>query len=468
MVRALSNFWVIPDQDGLLCKAASEAGVLLTYFPGSVDLSEWFLEAFNPGWGYLVQVGGSKQFRRGYPDTGLFRHHLGLDGSDPGYLAIRPNPKVTTWAAIDIDVARSPYHPYRGLDALEPLLERCRLMGLRCPLKFRSSFSQGIHLWFPLSKPVKTFRAAVTLNNTLRASELSLGETAEDLSFRGRGLLRLESGLLEAFPNPKDSSSDYQLIRLPFSGEGNGLYVDGFGVVDEPRALPALWRYAAKQNTLIESRVVGLEGFYNLIGDTEKGDPEIIHLNWIRSKSLVCRSFSAVKSKGSTSCPEIASPGSVAEAKSLLSRGWTGRGQTQSLQLAALMVAGSESDCPQLIAQHVRELLTSAPGFLEHCDHVDQINSLIRPGRSACRKAAEFSPAYKGTWKESANQKRSHKASERARSALEMAVRDGLHWKSVGSAVSDLARLYGAPSSCRWWYKEENRILLEMLKSSLG
>ena len=346
MVRALSNFWVIPDQDGLLRKAASETGVLLTYFLGSVDLSEWFLEAFNPGWGYLVQAGGSKQFRRGFPDIGLFRHHLGLDGSAPSYLAIRPNPKVTTWVAIDIDAARSPYHPYRSVDALEPLFERCRLMGLRCPLRFRSSFSQGIHLWFPLSKPVKTFRAAVTLNNTLRASELCLGETAEDVPFHGRGLLRLESGLLEAFPNPKDPSSDYQLIRLPFSGEGNGIYVDGFGVVDEPGALPALWRYAAKQNTLIESRVVGAEAFYNLTGDEENGEPAIIHLNWIRPQSLVRQPFSAVKSKRSSSCSEIASPGSVAEAKSLISRGWTARGQTQSLQLAALMVAGSESDCP--------------------------------------------------------------------------------------------------------------------------
>ena len=131
------------------------------------------------------------------------------------------------------------------------------------------------------------------------------------------------------------------------------------------------------------------------------------------------------------------------------------------------MVAGSQSDFTELIAQHVRELLTSAPGFLEHCDHVDEINSMTRPGRSACRKAAEFSPTYKGTWKESANQKRSHKASERARLALEMAVRDGLRWKSVGSAVSNLADLYGAPSSCRWWYKEDNRVFLEALKSSI-
>ena len=290
---------------------------------GILDLSQWFLEAFNPGWGYLVQVRGSKQFRRGFPDLDLFRYHLGLDGSDPRYLAIRPNPKMTTWVAIDIDAARSPYHPHRGLEALDPLLERCRLMGLRCPLQFRSSSSQGLHLWFPLSEPVKTFRAAITLNNTLRASELSLGETAEDLSFHGRGLLRLESGLLEAFPNPKDSSSDYQLIRLPFSGEGNGLFVDNFGVVEEPGVLPALWRYAAKQNTLIESRVVGVDAFYNLTGDEEKGEPAIIHLNWIRPKLLVCRSFSAVKSKHSSTCSEIASPGSVAEAMSLISRGWT-------------------------------------------------------------------------------------------------------------------------------------------------
>lgn len=91
---------------------------LFTCLLGSLDLSEWFLEAFNPGWGYLVQVWGSQLFRRGYPDIGLFRHHLCLDGSAPRYLAIRPNPMVTRTVAIDIDVARSLDHPYRGIEAL--------------------------------------------------------------------------------------------------------------------------------------------------------------------------------------------------------------------------------------------------------------------------------------------------------------------------------------------------------------
>ena len=433
-----------------------------------MDLSEWFLEAFNPGWGYLVQVGGSKQFRRGYPDIGLFRNHLGLDGNDPRYLAIRPNSKTTPWVAIDIDEARSPYHPHRGRDAMDPLLERCRLMGLRSPLVFRSSFSQGIHIWFPLARPVETFRAAVTLSISFRATQFSYGESGDDFFFEGNSCLRLENGLLEAFPNPKDLSSGYKQIRLPFSGEGNGLYVDGFGVVDEPAALPALWADAAKSNSLIEARTIGAESFYSLVGDPEKGEPEIIPLNWIKTNQSISSSVSAVKSRNTSLLHQVVFPRSLAEAKTIISRGWTASGQTQSLQLAALMIAGSESGCPQQIAFCVRELLTKAPGFLIHCGHVDEIKSMARPGRSACVKAARFDPSYKGSWKETGNIKRSMDATERAFCALRSAGKAMLHRRSINSAIALLSSSYGAPSSKRWWYADENIIAFDLLKSLIA
>ena len=93
------------------------------------------------------------------------------------------------------------------------------------------------------------------------------------------------------------------------------------------------------------------------------------------------------------------------DAKYLLKVGWTGRGQTQQLQLAALMVARSQHAEVDLIADEVCELLVGCPGFYDHCGHVEEILRKERPGRSACKKAAFFDPCYEGSWKEAANKK---------------------------------------------------------------
>ena len=105
------------------------------------------------------------------------------------------------------------------------------------------------------------------------------------------------------------------------------------------------------------------------------------------------------------------SPKSVEDAKYLLKVGWTGRGQTQQLQLAALIVARTQHAEVDLIADEVCELLVGCPGFYDHCGHVEEILRKERPGHSACKKAAFCAPCYEGSWKEAANKKRSEDAS---------------------------------------------------------
>lgn len=145
-------------------------------------LEEWFLRVLSPGYGYVVENSGGKATRSGWLTASLLAQHLGLAGGQPQYLAIRPN-KTTNWLVLDVDQHRSPHHPDRGEGSLETLLERCRLMGLNRPLQLRSSFSGGIHLWFPLSRPVETFPAALTVKRALLTPGIESGLEAESYAF---------------------------------------------------------------------------------------------------------------------------------------------------------------------------------------------------------------------------------------------------------------------------------------------
>lgn len=434
-------------------------------------LEEWFLRVLSPGYGYVVENSGRKATQSGWLTASLLAQHLGLAGGQPQYLAIRPN-KTTNWLVLDVDQHRSPHHPDRGEGSLETLLERCRLMGLNHPLQIRSSFSGGIHLWFPLSQPVKTFDAALTMKRALLTPGIESGLDAESYAFQEAERLQLSGGVLEVFPNDKARDSDYKAIRMPCTGQGNGLFVEGFGIVEEPAAFLAHWEEAAQYNQLVESRLISHRepdcGPYNWVEEGDDGELKFVPLNWVVRFSRRCASpvVSAVKGEGLLGEPPYksdSSPKSVEDAKYLLQVGWTGRGQTQLLQLAALMVARTEYAEADLIAVEVCELLVACPGFYDHCGHVDEILRKERPGRSACAKAAFFDPVYEGSWKEAANKKRSEEASERAVVALRRAEEEGLSWTSVSSAITGLLHRYGSPQK-RWWYKKANKEHLVNLK----
>lgn len=436
---------------------------------GSSELASWYLKALSPGWGYLVEVKGVKVMRSGRPTSELLARHLGLDGGPPAYLAIRPSSR-TRWVAIDVDQARSPHHPDRGDAGLENLLERLAVIGLRKPLIFQSSVSRGLHFWFPLKKPQPTFEVALSVQHGLQAGAIDAGEIGETLDFSGQQLCDVAAGRLEIFPNVKQWDSDYRVIRLPFSGQGNGLLLDGFGVVEEPGALPALWRNAARQNHVVKAlRITKREpgaGPYNLLAPEGH---DVISVNWIHPRSRRPDSSPMVyadKSEmaGKDSGQSLLLPHSLAEARALLARGWTDRGQTQGLMLAALMVAGQNSDEPATVATLVRDLLINAPGFDQWSSHTDQISRGELPGKAACRKAARFSPSYVSSWKERANRRRAEDAGDRADLALAAAINAGLPTTSINATIDYLKRVNNGP--CRaWWFKPINRHYLQRLRA---
>ncbi|AII49682.1 hypothetical protein KR52_11090 [Synechococcus sp. KORDI-52] len=310
------------------------------------------------------------------------------------------------------------------------------------------------------------------MKRALLTPGIESGLDAESYAFQEPELLQLSGGVLEVFPNDKARDSDYRAIRMPCTGQGNGVCVEGFGIVEEPGAFRAHWEEAAPYNQLVESRLISHRepdcGPYNWVQERADGDLKFVPLNWVVpfSRRFASPVVSAVKGEGLLGEPPNKSdfsPISVEDAKYLLKVGWTGRGQTQQLQLAALMVARSQHAEADLIADEVCELLVACPGFYDHCGHVEEILRKERPGRSACKKAAVFDPCYEGSWKEAANKKRSEDASMRAVAALKRAEEEGLTCASISSAITELLQRYGSPQK-RWWYKKANSEHLANLK----
>ena len=260
---------------------------------------------------------------------------------------------------------------------------------------------------------------------------------------------------------------------MPCTGQGNGLFVEGFGLVEEPSAFRAHWEEASQYNQLVESRFISYRepdcGAYNWVEDDDDGVPNFVPLNWVVPFSRRCASSLVSAVKGEEVFSELSrdsesSPKSVEDANNMHQVGWTGHGQTQRLQLAALMDARIKHAEVGLIADEVYELLRASPGFYEHRGHVAEILRKERPGRSACARAAFFVPTYEGSWKQLANKIRSDDASDHAVIALRHAEAEGLLWVSVSSDIADLHQQYGSPHK-RWWYKKNNLEYLVRLKA---
>lgn len=134
------------------------------------------------------------------------------DWQDPEKLiGVRPG-HTTAYALLDIDID-SPYHPRQDASAIARIESILETIGITRTLRIRSSWSEGIHLYIPLPKPVKTFDFAVALKNCL-----------EPQGFK------LKQGQLECFPNVKAYGNiiktEYLAHRLPLQPASGSCLLD--------------------------------------------------------------------------------------------------------------------------------------------------------------------------------------------------------------------------------------------------
>lgn len=122
--------------------------------------------------------------------------------------------KFTRYFVIDIDRG-SKYHPLNDEAKYAEILAILRSIGLNSPVVIRSSWSEGLHIYYPLPKAISSFGVACAVKWTLFDKGILLGD-----------------GQLETFPNTKSFGSDgnfvqYKCHRLPLQPESGSFLLDG-------------------------------------------------------------------------------------------------------------------------------------------------------------------------------------------------------------------------------------------------
>ena len=114
---------------------------------------------------------------------------------------------LTEYLMVDVDI-HSPYHPYNG--GIQPILDAMESIGLCRYILVRSSHSEGLHIYFPLPQPVRSWHLARTAHAALTAAGVSVA-----------------GGICELFPNKKHYNAEYNGHRLPLQ-QGSYLLDENF------------------------------------------------------------------------------------------------------------------------------------------------------------------------------------------------------------------------------------------------
>jgi hypothetical protein len=235
------------------------------------------------------------------------------------------------YAVIDIDRG-SPYHPYTNESAFKELLGAYEDVGFNDHLIVQSSWSEGLHVYFPLPKEVPTHKLAVMMKPTA----IRAGFVVKD-------------GTLEIFPNAKpynkDKPTPYKAHRLPLQVGSYLLDKDYQPYTDSIKTfLDQAERAAEAQDIeLIETAI------------------EAAHQ---------AKAFRHIKGDGSKAAAF------AKDLKEQIEEGWTGFGQTNDL----LRIIGTygrvfEGLEGKALADYIATTAQGLPGYREFCRHQHHIGN---------------------------------------------------------------------------------------------
>ena len=187
-----------------------------TQYAGEHDDLCWYFLTFCCGYGYGYKTHGGEFIwitnRRLTPK--LVGQQLRRQKRPYRNLSIAM-PNQTMAACIDIDI-NSRYHPANDGEGIVPVKDALAEIGLIRALEFQSSFSTGMHLWYPLPVAKKSWELANAIEDACGAKNLEIRD-----------------GVLELRPNRRNFDSNFKLIRAPLSGEGNALWLGDIGCLEE-------------------------------------------------------------------------------------------------------------------------------------------------------------------------------------------------------------------------------------------
>ena len=254
----------------------------------------------------------------------------------------------TAYAMIDIDKGSS-YHPRNFPAHIEQIKAKLAAIGLTQSIAINSSMSGGIHLYFPIDKPIASWKLAETIEATLKAAGF-----------------KIKDGQLETFPNARNSHQTlYKAHRLPLQF-GSHILSECYEPEDsDSDRFVRLWEFARYKNDL-----------------TEKDCDRIL-------KSLKRQKF-----KLSTKAENF-----LNDLNAEIEHGWTGPGQTN--QLLGRIAQRSyifghilhNLDKPlegrSLIEEMVRVAI-ELPGYQDYCGHQHEISDRCKEWADCITKSKYF------------------------------------------------------------------------------
>lgn len=236
---------------------------------------------------------------------------------------------------LDID-AGSPYHPNQDPLAIVRVTEALEPLGLVSYVTVASSYSGGLHLYFPFEEPQPSWQVALVLSTLL-----------ENSGFKPY------PGQLEIFPNPKayiveGNPSLFNAHRLPLQPGSYILDEDLQPVSHSQRRFVDYWDYATSKNDLdlrLFKRILkqAKQRVYQLSGKADK---------FLRDLTTE------------------------------IETGWTGHGQTNRLlgritlrtYVFHHILAGGEPLSGDRLLHKVVEIAQSLPGYEDWCRHQHEIH----------------------------------------------------------------------------------------------
>jgi hypothetical protein len=339
----------------------------------------------------------------------------------------------TQYCLLDID-RHSPFHPHNDPQAIARITHLLEPLGLVTPLTCTSSYSGGLHLYFPFSQPQSSWELAIAIATLL-----------ENAGFN------LYPGQLELFPNPK-----------PYIVEGN----------------PSLFN---------AHRLPMQVGSYLLDQDLQPiyGEQEIFVQHWERAiarndlnTATLKRIIRQAKRKRYTISGKADK--FINDLNAEIEVGWTDHGQTNYLLGRITMreyifhhvIHGGEPLKGERLVKEIVEVAEALPGYGEWCNHQQEIEQRSEEWARCIENShyfyygdtkgkyrgkdqgisAELEPAVKGL--PSHKQQQSLAARERIRGAIASLLESNTLPSNATARYQVLTQTYGIGGGTLYRHKD--------------
>ena len=240
----------------------------------------------------------------------------------------------TAYCVLDIDIG-SFYHPQQDAFAIGRILSALEPIGLTAYLGCTSSYSGGIHLYFPLQKPIASWELASAVSTLLETSGF-----------------KLTPGQLEIFPNPKpyiaeSSPSLFNAHRLPLQAGSYLLDSDFQPVWSDRKRFVQQWRSLQPNNQI--------------------------------DRKVLRQLLQQIKQRSSRLSGKVDK--FISDLNAEIDSGWTGHGQTNRLLGRIAMreyifhhvLMGGEPLTGQALVNQIVRVARLLPGYSEWCRHQHEI-----------------------------------------------------------------------------------------------